>query len=193
MSKDNGLCPVKETEEGLEARPVRLTRHGYKGSGVVVYTARCRTRKDLNAYVAGLPGMRAFEPGSVPYGYCTSALEPAMGDIIEEAHDGMVLVSHIIVVGSDGGEVTDDDELRHWDHEAGHLAYFFGTWGFPSLCATFGYEFTEADKSEAAAYMNEYIGACVGRDFFGGDVVRSGLPFMLPWMKIEPEKEEDNG
>jgi len=175
---------MSEDTAAVALPPAKVIRHGYPKSGVVVYTVRCRTRKDLNRYVANLPGLKKFNDGEIPSAYSISTIEPAFGSVIEEAVNGMVLSSHIIVVGSDGGEVTPEQEGRSWDHEIGHITYFFGSWGFSHLCATVGVrtEYTLSDCSEAAAYMAEYANACVNRDFFDGPPVQSGLPFILPWM-----------
>lgn len=180
------MSSVKQTQiEDYVARPVSVTRHGYAKSGIVLYLARCRNREALREYVSKvLPLSPRFADDAIPFAFSIVHLDAAMDGVVEEARDGLVLVCHLVVVGDDEGEVNMTEENRSWNHEVGHLGYFFGTWGYPRLCSVFGYPPPgEADKSEAAAYMTEYAMECVTRDFCEGPAVSSGLPFVLPWME----------
>ena len=166
---------------------VTINRHGYKGSGISIYLVRCNSKEDLCKYYASIPGGRAFPEDKIPVAYSQTRFEPVLPGLIPEASAGVLITCQLMVVAaSELNEVSEEDEARLWAHEVGHVAYDLATWGIPDMYIH--HRLTSPDilgASEIAARVTEYLIALKNAIDSGSSRVGSGLPFVLPWMRIE--------
>lgn len=162
---------------------VKVTRHGYHGTGIVVYFVRCDDIKTLKEYYAAIPGSIPMAQGEHPVAFSLTQEEQVLPGLVEEAAGTTVLTSHILVAKANEEDGIDaSQEARHWRHEVGHVVFNVASWGANALAHANGVPpLTFDEKSEIAAMATEYLTACVDHDIYQQPRAASGLPLVLPW------------
>lgn len=183
---------MESRKELSKKNPVRVTRHGYEGSGFVFYFVECYDRKALKNYAMGDPRNASFfENGDLPFGLSYSARISVLPNVFPEARDTNLWVAYLLVASTDDKyTLLARDVRRHWNHEIGHTVQ--------SFLSEYVDDWPECPRetyNEAAAYCNEFLGDCL--DALLGNMDRkasSGLPLMFPWTEAGRKlAEEEKG
>ena len=160
-----------------------MTRHGYHGTGIVVYFVRCDDIKTLKEYYAAIPGSIPMAQGEHPVAFSLHAGRAGPTRACGGSGRYDVLTSHILVAKANEEDGIDaSQEARHWRHEVGHVVFNVASWGANALAHANGVPpLTFDEKSEIAAMATEYLTACVDHDIYQQPRAASGLPLVLPW------------